>query len=286
MPHNENKFADVKDPSIIHEKEFMPSTIENIDMALFEYINDKLNIFCSTNKGFEKVPIIWVSSERAYQIKSNKDLRDKTGAIILPVITIERKGFEKGLTRKGGVFGGMENTDSSIVIARRIKQDKTRNFANADAKRYNGQNNFPRKNNKVVYETATIPLPTYIDISYTISIRTEYQQQLNEIVTPFANIGRPVNYFPIRRNQHTYEGFIDADFSIDTNISDLGEEERRYETAINIKVLGYLIGNDKNQNSPKIVYRENAVEVKIGRERVVVGDTPWNIPPEDLKYRD
>jgi hypothetical protein len=85
---------------------------------------------------------------------------------------------------------------------------------------------------------------------------------------------------------HTYEGFIESDFSLDTNITNLSDEERRYETKINIKVLGYLIGDDKNQNTPKIVYRENAVDVRIGRERVIVGDKPWNISPEKVKYRD
>jgi|TARA_R110002126_G_scaffold45078_1_gene127967 hypothetical protein len=286
MPHKEDDYSGVKDPSVIHEEILMPSTIENIDMALFEYIDNKLNLSCTTNKGFEKVPVIWVSAERAFQIKNNKGLRDANGSVILPVLTVERGGISKDLSRKGGIYGGTANTDSSIVIARRIKQDKTRNFANADAKRINKQNNYPRKNNKVVYETATIPLPTYIDVSYTIGIRTEYQQQLNEIVAPFLNIGRPVNYFTIRRNMHTYEGFIESDFSLDTNITNLSDEERRYETKINIKVLGYLIGDDKNQNTPKIVYRENAVDVRIGRERVIVGDKPWNISPEKVKYRD
>ena len=52
------------------------------------------------------------------------------------------------------------------------------------------------------------------------------------------------------------------------------EVDQRYDlkdskTKIDIKVLGYLIGEGKNQETPKLVYRENAVDVKIGRERVV-----------------
>ena len=63
MPHKEDDYSGVKDPSVIHEEILMPSTIENIDMALFEYIDNKLNLSCTTNKGFEKVPVIWVSAE-------------------------------------------------------------------------------------------------------------------------------------------------------------------------------------------------------------------------------
>jgi hypothetical protein len=36
--------------------------------------------------------------------------------------------------------------------------------------------------------------------------------------------------------------------------------------------LGYIIGDDKNQDQPKIIRRQNAVEVKIPREHVIVGD--------------
>ena len=43
---------------------------------------------------------------------------------------------------------------------------------------------------------------------------------------------------------------------------------------INIKVLGYLIGDEDNQEKPMIVERENAVEVKLPRERVILGESP------------
>ena len=50
-----------------------------------------------------------------------------------------------------------------------------------------------------------------------------------------------------------------------------------YETVIDIKTLGYVIGEDKNQEQPKVVIRENAVEVKIPRERVIYGDMQEHI---------
>ena len=54
-------------------------------------------------------------------------------------------------------------------------------------------------------------------------------------------------------------------------------EHRKYETKIDIKVLGYIAGEANNSEQPKIVIRENAVEVKIGRERTIVGDIPDHI---------
>jgi len=50
-----------------------------------------------------------------------------------------------------------------------------------------------------------------------------------------------------------------------------------YETKIDIKTLGYIVGEGKNQEKPKIVYRENAVDVKLPREKVIFGDIPQHI---------
>ncbi len=78
----------------------MPSTIETIDFALYDWLNEELNIHCSTNEGWKKVPLIWSMAERAYQIKDNKDLRSKD-VFILPAISIERVSLVKDPAFKG-----------------------------------------------------------------------------------------------------------------------------------------------------------------------------------------
>jgi len=287
-------FTGVDDTSVLHEEAYLSSGLENIDTALHEYIKNK-NIFTTTNKGWKQVPIIWVSAERAYQIKHNKALRNKEGVFTLPVITIERTSVVKDLQRRGAVYGDAFVNDGggSITIARRINQNKTQKFANANSYRLNKQETFPtiasgKKNSKIVYQTATIPLPVYVDVTYSITLRAEYQQQINQMVEPFVTIGRNVNYFVMRHNNHTYEGFVQQDFSAENNVSNLQEEERKYETKVDIKVLGYLIGDVKNQETPKVVWKENIVDVKIGREHVVFDDEQeWDLNIEvDNEYRD
>ena len=66
--------------------------------------------------------------------------------------------------------------------------------------------------------------------------------------------------------------FVEGDFSKSNNVADLGEEERTYISDIKLKVLGYLMGEGVNDPKPKITMVENFVEVKIPRERVIVGD--------------
>ena len=283
------------DSNIISETIIQPSTLENIDRAIYEYVDEKFNIFASTNKGWKKTPVIWVSAERSHQIKSKKELRDSNGVLILPLITVERASVTKDPARKGVFQANIppvaDYRGGSVVISKRINQDKTANFANIDAlKSQNlttnptdtsdagsrahraGQINFPRPNRKIVYQSMSIPIPVYIDINYSITLRSEYQQQMNEMLVPFITRTGGINYFTVERNDHRYEAFIQQEFAQSNNISTLDVEERMYQTKVDINVLGYLIGEDKNQEQPKVVIRENAVQLRIPRERKITED--------------
>jgi len=280
----------------------MPSIIETIDGAVYKWLDEEMNIFSTTNKGWKKVPVIWTSAERAHQIKNKKELRDSTGTLILPLVSIERTAIAKDPGKKGSAWAHIPPTTlfpgdikgGSITIARRVQQEKTSNFASADAvrKRGNskdvgsGQLNFPRKNKKTVYETITIPMPVYVTVTYNISILAEYQQQMNEIVTPFITKTGGINYFIATNEGHRYEGFIKQDFAQDNNAAALGTDLRQYKTDITIDILGYLIGEDKNAEQPKIIVRENAVQVRMPRERVIQGDIPAHIDPDIGFFRE
>ena len=100
---------------------------------------------------------------------------------------------------------------------------------------------------------------------------------MNDLVTPFMTRTDGINYFLAKHEGHSFESFIQGDLSLDNNIASMETEYRKYETKIDIKVLGYIAGEASNSEQPKIVIRENAVEVKIGRERTIMGDIPDHI---------
>ncbi len=273
-------------PSEVYE--IQPSTLETVDFALFDFINDKMNSRSTTNEGWKKVPVVWVTSERSFLSKNNKDLRDADGTINLPLITIERVSVVKDLNFKGAYYSNPVNyTDplrgGRISISRRIVKDKTNNFAVADniknlngvRQTPNGQAHYPIKDNeKIVYETLNMPMPVFLTMNYTVTVRTQYIQQMNELTTPFATLGGHINSFIIKKDGHRYETFVQSDFALGNNASNLGVDERIYDTKFNFKVLGYIIGEGPNGDRPKIIKRENAVEVKIPRERVILGEIP------------
>jgi len=273
----------------LQEVGMLASTLENIDRSLTEFINNDLNLGTLTNEGFTKTPILWQTPERAYQVKNNKALRDDAGALKLPLISIERSTITKDPERKGAYQAQVYSTSQNgltgrIIIARKIVQDKTRNFAVAKSMRMlpsdpseadgEYQKYYPRVNKKVVIKSLSIPIPIYINIDYKIIIQTEYQLHMNELMTPFVCRTGQINSFILRRSGHLYEAFIQPDFTQNNNVANLEEEIRMFQTEINIKVLGHLIGEGGNDDRPIVRVQENTVEVTFPREQGVVPGNP------------
>ena len=276
------QLPDDRDSFTLKEVGMLGSRIEDIDYAITSWLKEDLQLSTITNEGYKTVPVIWQTPERAFQIKNNKDIRtpDEVGgdAIILPVVTIERTGITKDPTRKGGyqaqIFSNQRNGRvGRMTIAKRIKQDKTRNFAVVGNTRTNTsgdrQKYFPRVNKKVVIETLSIPIPIYVNLDYKIIVKTEYQQQMNDLTQPFMTRTGQINSFVMRRNGHLYEAFIDQGFTQSNNVATLGEDERQFTSEVNIKVLGYLIGEGNSDDRPIVTKEESIVEITYPRETVV-----------------
>jgi hypothetical protein len=248
------------------------SSIETVDAAFLEYV-EGLNIFCETQSGRSKVPVIWSSAERSYQIKNNSLLRDKNGSLIPPIISLERINITKDVNKKGNYQANVSPKNDRYYITKVLNQDKTSNFANADSLRKSKQLNFvtSKKNKKLVYQHMEVRIPVYVTVEYKINILTNYQSQMNEIIQPFI-AKTAQNYFIIKKDDYRFECFMDPSFSQE-GIADLGEEERKYKSTITVKVLGQLIGEGPNAEGVGINTRENAVELKIPRENIVLDVT-------------
>lgn len=269
-----------------------PSTIETIDTAIYNLINDDFDLHTDTNSGFRKVPVLWMSPERAVNSK-NKDIRDSVGKLKLPLISIDRTSFNKDPSFKGGwqahLYPDKEGPRGyrkhQRLVSRKIAQAPTRKFASSKSGRFNGQQNYPVDNKKVVYEEIYAPIPVWVTVNYTVTLRTEYQQQMNDLMTPFATKTGLINALFAEYDGHRYETFIDGNLAASNNTANLGEDERSFETKVDLKVLGYLLGDGENEEAPRFTKRETVVEVKLIRERTIVGDTkPWE--SDDDSFRD
>tara|TARA_A100000172_G_C3024340_1_gene104252 strand:+ start:273 stop:1106 length:834 start_codon:yes stop_codon:yes gene_type:complete len=255
------------------------SSLENIDVGFYEYVDEVLNLHATSNGGFKKVPVTWLSSERAFQIKNNVTLRDSGGHLKLPLITVNRGSIIKDPSFKGSYqannqlpsTGPRGYKNNSYLAGRKLKQVKSSEFMendlNEDTLGVNNNGYTTRK--KLVYEEVYLPIPVYVSISYSINIRTEYQQQMNQLLVPFIARTGQINSFIFEKNGYRYEAFIQQDFGQENNANNFGEDERFFVTKIDVKVLGYVHGEGVNNSKPIVVTKENIVEVKLVGERLV-----------------
>ena len=268
----------------INKKEMIiqPSSLETIDSALLEWAQG-LGIHTTTNEGWKEVPVRFVSPERAFLVKNDKDLRDDKGTLIFPQVSIERVSVIKDLQERAGygayMFPPPNNSPydvkgGSITIAKRIQQEKTAQRATVRSARLNKQNYRPSGNEKVVYEVMSVPYPVHVTVMYNFSIRTEYAQQMNDIISVFLTETGALNSFLLHKDGHTFESFIQQDMAFNNNIGIMELEERRFETQLPVKVIGYLISSGKNNEQPKIVVRETAPDIEIVSETIVEGEIP------------
>jgi len=262
---------------MLSEIGMLASTIEDIDFAIVDWVKD-LQLSTGTNEGFSKVPVLWQTPERSFQIKNNKDLRDEAGALKLPLVSVERTNITKDPARKGSFQAQLYSTDKNgrtgrMVIAQKIVPEKTQNFAIASGTRstigVKKQKYYPRVNKKVVIKSLSIPIPIYVNVDYKIVIKSEYQQQMNSLMSPFITRTGQINGFLLRRNGHLYEGFIDQGFTHTNNVSNLQEDMRMFNSEITIKVLGYLIGEGESDDRPIVRVDENVVEYQFPQESTV-----------------
>tara|TARA_A100001515_G_scaffold41864_1_gene33018 strand:+ start:3338 stop:4186 length:849 start_codon:yes stop_codon:yes gene_type:complete len=267
------------------QKTLSPSTLETVDFALYNWLNEKLDIYTDSNEGRRKVPIIWITAERAFQVKDNKELREiDSQSIIYPAMVVERTSVSKTNANErvipGNIFPQMDRKRGAFPLYRRVVKDKTQNFQNAEAKRYTNQNQetfkLPFESNAVVYETLYTGYPVFLNMNYTIKIRTDYIQQLNEVLLPFQRFTGGINQFLVEYENHKFEAFIEDDYTISSNASNLGGEEKKFDAQIKIRVLGYITADGINQDTPFVVSRESPAKIRFTRERVMLGEKNSN----------
>jgi hypothetical protein len=85
-------------------------------------------------------------------------------------------------------------------------------------------------------------------------------------VTPFMSRFGNAYSFSLGDKDNSYEGFISQEFDQNNNLNSLGEEERKFETDVQIRVEGFLIGEGENQQQQTVAVRENAVRIRFKKE--------------------
>lgn len=212
------------------EEETLLSSLDfsSVDQAVVNWLDEELNIFVigSGNKKI-KVPIEFATQERWFKALKEKGIRDKTGRILLPYISVRRTNEELEdivLPR---------SKSNEIVIS--FTPTKERSSA------YIGSRTTVRPNNQIVYDVYSIPIPIHCKIDYEINIQTSYVKQMNDIIMQiFENRGVKEKIFWLNSGNYRFMTRIES-VADQSNIDDFSDDERVIKKAVTISTKAYML---------------------------------------------
>lgn len=251
-------------------------SVEDVDRAIFELFDKQIPFQVKTNEGMKNVPVIFASSEKWAAIKRGKAIRDKTGSLILPLITIARANIVqdgpndfagRGMNQHSGEFIVRRKLDASDRDHQALRNRLyLKNQLNAAVKPEDDQVTGQlvtkghvgdlaedpivtggglligdRLNN--VYETIVVPSPQFYTAMYEITFWTQYTQQMNHMLeqTMTSFLPQTQGWKIETPNGYWFIATIDAgQFAAENNADEMSREERVIKHKFSLKVPAYI----------------------------------------------
>ena len=225
--------------------------LEDVDKAVFNLFDNQIPLYYDKEGEQHKVPVIFATGERFAILRRKKPLQDKTGALILPLISITRSSLEN-VPQKG-----MSNNQMfPHILKKRLSQKdlEHRQSKNIEGLENGASLNKDNKNNKDfllnprfknnVIETIEIPPIKYFGVSYEVTIWSSFTQQMNRFIESImsAYTINPGQQFKIESPKgYWFPAFIDSSFSMDASYEEFTDSERYIKYTFSVSSTGYLI---------------------------------------------
>lgn len=207
--------------------------LKDIDESIMYYFDNVIKPTVIQNGERIPVPIIYGSPERWKSIQKDAYLRDKKGAIMMPILVFKRDNLEKNRALANKLDANMPNLYTSWQ------------------KSYNDKNfysNFNILNNRVpTKQYIANVVPDYVNLTYSCIIQTYYVEQLNKIV-------EAINYasdsYWGNPDRFKFRARID-NFATITELQQ--SQERLVRGTFTLKMYGYIVPDiiQKDLNSVK-----------------------------------
>jgi len=257
-----------------------PVGIGDVDVGIFNLFDKEIPFAVGgeDSSDLKKVPIVFAGGEKWALLKRNRPLRDKTGSLILPIITIGRPNISQ--TVNDDITGrGINQRTGEIVIRRRLdKSDRGyQNLINRIFLRHqsglavppgeadtgqlstsramgdladngiidDGGLMLPDRTNNV-YETLVIPSPQFFTANYEIIIWTQYIHHMNQILETMISSFLPQTQgwrIDTPKGYWFVASITDDVYNAETNFEDMSQGERLIKYKINVKVPAYIFAS-------------------------------------------
>jgi len=250
--------------------------IEDVDRALFQTFDSEIGFQVSRTtdgvRSLAKIPVFLGVGEKWALNKKRKGIRDKSGTLILPLISIVRTSIDQKV-EQDQLGRGINQAVGDLVVKRRISS-VDREYQNLVNKNLiPNQDNLPTGSlgspvssgrevgldrwnsdvlkgnllandpNRAVWEIITIPTPQFYTSNYEVTFWAQYTEQMNEMIErlmasmlpqlPALKLTTPKGYW--------FVAYLNGDFKSTANIDDLNENERVMKYVFTLSVRAYTV---------------------------------------------
>lgn len=260
------------------------STLADVDRAVFNLFEKRLRLEVTVGQNVIQVPTVFAGSERVFTSKKNAPPRDKTGAFILPIVSIHRTSLEQ--SEMGVVPGrGLGQDTGELVVKKRLSSIDAKYQSLINKLQLQNQDNVATDGNLVnssspegvipgrigtrrlqqksfntitgeylspdlnqnIFEIITTPFPHFYTAIYEVTVWAQYIQHMNSIIERFmTSYDAQGNQFRLDTDKgYWYVAYVDDDFSSEDNFSDYTEDERFIKYKFSLKVPAYFYANER-----------------------------------------
>lgn len=226
--------------------------IQDLDEAVFYYFKNVIKPFVYQNGIRREVPVIYGAPERWKSFQKDGYYRDKSGAVMLPIIVIKRDTIDKDRT----VYNKLDANGPNLYGVFQ-KAFNPKNF----------YSNFAVLNNRIpTKQYHTVVVPDYVTLSYSCIIQTYYMEQLNKVIESIeyasdAYWGDPERF--------KFRAFIDS-FTTATELTT--GQDRLVKGTFNIRLRGYIIPDVINKDLASMKKANSKSKIIIQMESVSNSD--------------
>jgi hypothetical protein len=223
----------------------MGITIEDVDTAIFNYIENTILPRVSDRGMDVKVPVLYANAERWKSIQKNGVYLDKRGQIQIPILIFKRNSIEK---------------DSAMPLL-------NRRISYPTVKKYSTRNRYDKfsllTNTTPEYEAYNIVMPDYVTMVYEVVVWTSFMEHMNHIIETFQFA---VDEYWGDKNKFKFYTKADS-FSTETEVT--AGSERIVKTTFNLTVNAYLLPKQfDSEPTTKLNYTTKKVFVSVELETV------------------
>ena len=253
-------------------------TIEDVDRALFNLLDKELPFSYKHKEGIRKAPVIFATGERFAVLRRKEPLRDKTGALILPLISVMRTGIAQAPTMGAGTAQGLPLTikkrlsDEDPLYQRLVNKKGIKNSDNLVSNLARATNTTgslagriatrrpgtemplevrqgeilkPQLGNNI-FEVIVMPPPKYYTAKYEVTFWTQYTTQMNEMLMALMSLYQSYaqRTFRIETTKgYWFVAYVDENLDPGNNFDDFTDSERVVKYSFTVEVPAYIVGS-------------------------------------------